>query len=77
MQLFETKPSGIYGTKQGYSRQTCEVFFFINLKQPQIGQISTSCQRLATDATLHCVPWRKLRRWAPPTRYTLTGTKRV
>ena len=38
--------------------------------KPQISQINTSWSRLATDATLHCVPWSKLQQWAPPTRYT-------
>ena len=42
--------------------------------KPTVGQINTSCHRLATDAALHCLPWRKLRRWAPPTRDSLTGT---
>ena len=26
----------------------------------RVGQINTSWHRLPTDATLHCVPWRKL-----------------
>ena len=38
--------------------------------KPRVGQINTSCRRLATDATLHCVPWRKLWRWASLTRFT-------
>ena len=36
----------------------------------RVGEIVTICHQLATDATLHSVPWRKLRRWAAPTRYT-------
>ena len=35
--------------------------------KPRVSQIYTGCHRLATDATLHCVPWPKLRRWTPPT----------
>ena len=42
--------------------------------KPRVGQINTSCHRLASNATLHCVPWHKLRRWVPPTRYILTDT---
>ena len=37
---------------------------------PRIGHINLSGHQLATDATLHCVPWHKSRRWAPPTCYT-------
>ena len=40
--------------------------------KPLVGQNNTSRHRLATNATLHCVPWCKLRQWAVPTRYTLT-----
>ena len=43
--------------------------------KPRVGQVNTSCHRLVIDAALHCVPWLKLQRWAPQTRYTLTGTK--
>ena len=42
--------------------------------KPRVGQFSRSFHQLATDAIMHCVPWRKLRRWAPPTRYILFGT---
>ena len=35
---------------------------------------STYITQLDIDASLHRVPWRKLEQWAPPARYTLTGT---
>ena len=38
----------------------------------RVDQINTSYYRLATNAILHCVPWHKLRQWAPPTHYILT-----
>ena len=40
-------------------------------------RVDTSCHRLATDTILHCVPWSKLRRWDPPTRYTSTCTTSI
>ena len=36
-----------------------------------------NCHRRATDANLHCVLWRKLRRWAPLNSLHLTVTKLV
>ena len=35
---------------------------------------SVKLLQVATNAILHFVPWCNLRRWAPQTRFTLTGT---
>ena len=48
-----------------------------NWIQSPVGQINASSHRLDTDATLHCVPSRKLQRWAPPAIYRQTVLKGI
>ena len=44
---------------------------------PKFVKLTQVCHQLVTNATLHCVPYRKLRRWATPTHYNQTVIKQV